>query len=110
MKMMYAVVAAMVLIAMVSDKADAQISTNPGEDCPPKSGETYYFGHLGGQTAFLTAWIGTVAGFDVPRFPYTLSLLLLLLLLSLAVYVCVSRDGGNSVYHVCVCVSSCRST
>ena len=60
MKMMYAIAAAMVLVAMTVGKADAQVSTNPGESCPPKSGDTYYIGHLGGSNAFLTAWIGTL--------------------------------------------------
>ena len=60
MKMMYAIAAAMVLVAMTVGKADAQVSTNPGDACPPKSGDTYYIRHLGGSNAFLTAWIGTL--------------------------------------------------
>ena len=55
----------MVLVAMTMGKVEAQLSTNPGESCPPKSGDTYYIGHLGGSNAFLTAWIGTVVLFYV---------------------------------------------
>ena len=60
MKTMYAIIATMMLVAMAMSKVDAQLSTNPGESCPEKSGDTYYIGHLGGSNAFLTAWIGTV--------------------------------------------------
>ena len=59
MKMMYAIAAATMLVAAAASGAHAQLTTNPGDNCPPKSGDTYYIGHLGGQPAFLTAWLGT---------------------------------------------------
>ena len=43
MKTMYASVAAMVLIAMAMGKADAQVSTDPGENCPEQTDVRWWF-------------------------------------------------------------------